>query len=80
MEAEKSRAFFFLPGHEVDRVAFVASLGPRVRLVAMVAGFHGGPVGPGAEGVVFDVTVAIEAQGLLVGMKLVGYIYDPDIL
>lgn len=61
-------------------MAFIARLGPRMRLMAMVAGFHCGPVGPGVERIVFDVAVAIETQGLFVGVKLVGYIHDPDIL
>lgn len=61
-------------------MAFIARLGPRMRLMAMVAGFHCGPVGPGVERIVFDVAVAIETQGLFVGVKLVGYIHDPNIL
>ena len=61
-------------------MAFIARLGPRMRLMAMVTGFHCGPVGPGVERIVFDVAVAIETQGLFVGVKLVGYIHDPNIL
>jgi hypothetical protein len=61
-------------------MAFIARLGPRMGLVAMVAGLHRGPVGPRVERVVFDVAVAVEAEGLFVDVKLVGYIHNPHIL
>jgi len=80
IEAGKSRALLFFPGNKVDRMAFIARLGPRMGLVAMIARLHRGPVGPGGERVVFDVAVAIEAKSLFVGVKLVGYIHDPHIL
>jgi hypothetical protein len=80
VEAGKSGVLLFFPGNKVDRMAFIARLGPRMGLVAMVARLHRGPVGPRVERVVFDVAVAVDAQGFLVGVKLVGYIHDPHIL
>jgi hypothetical protein len=49
-------------------------------LVALVTSFHARPVRSRREGVVFNVAMAIDAQGLFFTMKLMGDFHNPDIL
>jgi hypothetical protein len=61
-------------------VAFVAGLGARMGLVALVTSFHARPVRSGRECVVFNVAMAIDAKSLFFTMKLMGDFHNPDIL
>jgi len=61
-------------------VAFVAGLGARMGLVALVTSFHARPVRSRREGVVFNVAMAIDAKSLFLNMKLMGDFHNPDIL
>ena len=58
--------------NQLDRMALVAGLGARMSLVAMVTRFHGGTAGPRGQRVVFDIAVAIGAQGVFLRMEFVG--------
>jgi len=59
-------------------MAFVAGLGPGMGLVALVAGLHDRPIGLGIRPVVGYIAVAVDAQGLLVRVELMGDKHDPD--
>jgi hypothetical protein len=61
-------------------MAFVAGLGSGMGLVALVAGFHRRTVGPGSSFVMGHVSVAVDAQNLLVGMLLMGNPHDPQLI
>ena len=70
----------FFRVHQVDRVALITSLGARMRLVAVIASLHRGTVGPKGELIMLNVTVAIDAQSLILGMKLVREFHDPNLI
>ena len=65
---------------QVDGMAFVAGLGPGMGLVALVAGPHGRAVGSGSPFVMGQISVAVDAQHLLVGVLFVGYFDHPDLV
>ena len=60
-------------------MANIAGLGARVRLVALVTGFHARPVRSWGERIMFNVAVALDAEGLLFRMKLMGNLHNPDV-
>jgi hypothetical protein len=73
-------AFSFAGIDQVDRMANIAGLGARMDLMTMIAGLHGGTVGPGRERIVFDIAMTIDAESFFLGMKLMGDLHNPDAL
>ena len=61
-------------------MANIAGLGARMGQVALVTSFHARPVRARREGIVFNVAVALDAERLLLRVKLVGDFHDPDVL
>lgn len=61
-------------------MADIAGLGARMGLVALVASFHARPVRSWRERIMFNVAMTIDAERLLLRVKLVGDFHNPDVL
>ena len=59
-------------------MAFIAGLGSRVGLVALVAGLHRRSVGPRGPSIVGHIPVAVDAQDLFVRVEFMGDENNPD--
>ena len=61
-------------------MADIAGLGARMGLVALVTSFHARPVRSWRKRIVFNVAMALYAEGLLLRVKLMGDSHNPNVL
>ena len=71
--------FSLLRINQINGMAFITSLRARMGLMALIAGLHGGAVGPGRTLIMFNVAMAIDAEAPFSAWSLWEK-YSPDSL